>query len=109
MATSEDRKAENEAAFRDANERIREVHRELEPALERVPYLCECEEASCRETIRLTPAEYERVRSDPTWFVIVPGHPTSGDVVEQGDGFRIVEKTGVAAQVAVELDPRQDG
>lgn len=108
MSISEERKAENEAAFRDANERIREVQRELQPPLVRIPYLCECEDASCHETVRLASGDYERVRSHPTWFVIVPGHPTLGDVVDHGDGFRIVHKTGQAARVAVELDPRAE-
>lgn len=108
MTTSEKRKAENEATFREANEHIRAAERELNPPLERVPYLCECEDVSCVEPVRLTPQEYERVRSDPTWFVIVPGHPTSGDPVAEGDGYRIVEKSGVAAEVVASLDPRED-
>lgn len=108
MSTSEDRKAENEAAFRDANERIRDVQRELQPPLERAPYLCECEDTGCHETVRLAPEEYERVRSDPTWFVIVPGHPTSGEAIDRRDRYCLVRKSGAAARVAVELDPRTD-
>jgi hypothetical protein len=106
VTTSEERKAENEATFREANERIREVERELRPPLERVPYLCECDDTACREPIRLGRDEYERVRSDPTWFVIADGHFSDGDMVSQGDGYRIVRKTGREAEVAIELDPR---
>jgi hypothetical protein len=109
VTTSEERKAENEAAFREANERIRATAEALQPPLERVPYLCECEDAGCRETIRLASEEYELARSDPTWFVIVAGHPTDGDAVREGEGYLIVRKTGRAAEVAVELDPRGDG
>jgi hypothetical protein len=72
-----------------------------------VPYLCECEDTSCHETIRLAQAEYEEVRSDPTWFVIVSGHPTEGEAVDDGNGYVIVRKSGSAARVAVELDPRE--
>lgn len=108
MTTSEERKAENEATFREANERIHETAEQLQPPLERVPYLCECEDTGCHETIRLTQGEYEEVRSDPTWFVIVSGHPTVGETVDEGDGYLIVRKTGLAASVAVELDPREE-
>jgi hypothetical protein len=51
---NEEKRAENEASFRDANERIRAAERELNPPLERVPYLCECDDvgfvkrSSCR-------------------------------------------------------------
>jgi hypothetical protein len=106
VTTPEERKAADEATFREANERIREAERELHPPLDRVPYLCECEDTSCREPIRLERDEYERVRSDPTWFVLVPGHPTTGEVVRACGDYVIARKTGEAAEVAAELDPR---
>ena len=40
----EEKRARNEATFRAANERIREAEQELDPPLERVPYLCECDD-----------------------------------------------------------------
>ncbi|HZC74451.1 MAG TPA: hypothetical protein VE220_00635, partial [Gaiellaceae bacterium] len=74
MASDEERKrAENEATFREANERIRDAERQLDPPLERVPYICECDDVGCREAIRLTAPEYERVREDGATFVIAPG------------------------------------
>jgi hypothetical protein len=63
-ADEEVERAVNEATFRDANERIRDVQQELDPPLERVPFLCECDDPSCRDPIRLTAGEYERVRRD---------------------------------------------
>lgn len=60
-----------------------------------------------REPTRLTREEYERVRSDPTWFVMAAGHPSDGDALSEGDGYRIVRKSGEAAAVAVERDPRE--
>lgn len=108
MTTSEERRAANEAAFREANERIRAAERELRPPAERVPFLCECDDTSCSEPILLAREEYERVRSDPTWFVVADGHPTDGDVVDEADGHRIVRKTGIAAKVAADLDPREE-
>jgi hypothetical protein len=107
-ARDEEERAANEATFREANERIREAQRELQPPLERVPYLCECEEPSCHEPIMLTAEEYEAVRGEATWFVIVSGHPTDGEVVSERDGHSVVRKTGRGGAVAVQTDPRKD-
>jgi hypothetical protein len=109
--TAEDdlERAANEATFREANERIREAQRELDPPTERVPFLCECDDASCREPIRLRADEYERVRDDGTLFVIVAGHSTSDEIVEERDGHEIVRKTGRGGALAAESDPRREG
>jgi hypothetical protein len=102
-------RAVNEATFREANERIRDARQRLDPPAERVPFLCECDEPSCREPIRLTAEEYERVRRDGTLFVVVRGHSTSGGIVSESGGCAIVGKTGRGGMVAAELDPREEG
>ena len=102
------RAATIEATFREANERIRDVQRELQPPAERVPFLCECEEPGCHEPILLTAEEYERVRSDATIFVIVTGHPTDGEPVSEEAGHTIVRKTGRGGEIAAETDPRKE-
>ena len=82
----------NELVFRDANERIDESRRRLGFGA-RTPYLCECESERCMELIALMPDEYERVRSGRERFVLRTGHAIgSAPVVEQGDGFVIVER-----------------
>lgn len=106
---SEEKRAANEAAFRDANERIRAAERELDPPLDRVPYICECDDVHCRELIRLSAPEYERVRYDGATFVIVPGHSTDGDVVDTQEDYLVVRKRDGGGQVARSLDPRRDG
>jgi hypothetical protein len=73
-----------------------------------VPFVCECEETSCRELVRLSAEEYELVRSDATCFVIVSGHPTDGEVLSERDGHAIVRKTGRGGAVAAETDPRKE-
>jgi hypothetical protein len=105
----ERKRAENEATFRAANERIRAAERELDPPLERIPYLCECDDVGCYEPIRLTAGEYERIREDGTTFVIVSGHSSDGDVVAQHDHYFVVRKHGSGGEVAGALDPRRDG
>jgi hypothetical protein len=107
-STDEEKRAENEAAFRRANEQIRAAERELQPPLERVPYLCECDDVRCREPIRLTAAEYEHVREDGATFVILPTHRDEGEIVETHDDYLVVCKPDGGGKVARALDPRRE-
>ena len=70
MGERERRIGENEALFRQVNERIKELNRGFSAVLERGDYLCECGDEACIERVSLTPEEYERVRSEPTDFVV---------------------------------------
>src|SRR5689334_717562 len=100
------KRATNEATFRDANERIRAAERELDPPLERVPYLCECDDVQCRELVRLTAPEYERIRADGATFAIIRGHSSDGEVVEEHEDYVVVRKPDGGGEVARALDPR---
>lgn len=102
-------RAANEATFREANEQIRNAQQELHPPMDRVPFLCECDDPSCREPIRLTAEEYERVRNDGTCFVVVIGHSTSGEIVSESQGHAIVRKKREGGMFAAETDPREEG
>ena len=110
---SAERVAANEATFRDANERIRDRADELDFP-DPVPFLCECGEPGCREIVRLTLVEYERVRRNGgTHFFVLPGHDEidgeNGRVQDRNDRFVVVEKLGRAAKVAVERDGGDQG
>jgi hypothetical protein len=105
----EEKRAENEAAFREANERIRAAERGLDPPLDHVPYVCECDDVQCRELMRLTATEYERIREDGATFAVLRGHHSDGEVIEEHDGYVIVRKTGAGGEVARALDPRGEG
>ena len=77
--------AEDEAE-RAANEAtLREVQAELELSRQRVPIVCECDDTSCHAPILLGDEEYELVRSDGTCFVIVTGHSTDGEILEESE------------------------
>jgi hypothetical protein len=104
----EEKRAENEATFREANEAIRAAERDLDPPLDRVPYLCECDDVRCREAIRLTAGEYERVREDGATFAIARGHRSEGALVEEHQDFLVVRKLDGGGEVARALDPRGD-
>jgi hypothetical protein len=106
----ERRIGENEALFRQVNERVRDLNRGFSVVLDRGDYLCECAEASCVDRVALTPDEYERIRSEATHFVVKPGHvvPDVEEVVERGAGYEIVRKReGGAADIARKTDPRR--
>jgi hypothetical protein len=110
MATADERKALNESTFRQANEQLEEKAIDLLGADDTsfVPFLCECPRQECREVVLVALREYERARSDPRWTITAPGHEDLEieRVVDGNDRFLITEKFGVAAEVAVEEDPR---
>jgi hypothetical protein len=100
---------ENESLFRAVNERIEGLGEAFGLITESMTVVCECGDDTCIEQIELQVPEYERVRSDPTTFVIVPGHeiPDVEDVVEHHDAYDVVRKhRGAEAEIARELDPR---
>ena len=103
----EEKRARNEATFRAANERIREAEQELDPPLERVPYLCECDDVHCHEPMRLTAPEYEHIRENGATFGVLRGHSSNGEVVEEHEHYVVVRKPdGSGGEVAQALDPR---
>lgn len=98
-------KARNESFFREVNDRIEAVSETIparEPTME---FLCECDDLQCQETLRVTRAEYESVRAEPTHFIVRPDHVDGQieHVVRATDRFSVVEKEGVAA-VDADLD-----
>lgn len=75
-----------------ANERIRATQIELglddESSL---PFLCECDDLSCRTIIRLTAAAYGEARATPHRYVVAAGHPYEGHTVASGEAYVVVE------------------
>ena len=108
MSVSDDRLAENESLFRGVNERIDQIGAAA-PWSETTDYVCECSETACFKTIELTKDEYERARSRPTVFMLVPGHQRLEieRVIEENERFLLVEKI-VAVDEMIEQDPRSN-
>jgi hypothetical protein len=103
MGYQQDRRAENEALFRTANETIeRTAKRQQRPA---TTFICECGSESCLEKVEVPHETYRRVRADSDQFLLLPGHENDADekVVEQHDGYVIVDKTGSDEAVARRL------
>ena len=101
----QERAARNESLFREVNERIGTTATKLSPMF--TEFMCECADDSCFDYISLTSEEYSSVRKmGAVFFVLKPGHAVPEvERVVGGEAHRydIVEKFGVAAEVAVQL------
>lgn len=101
------RLAQNQSVFREVNERIEDLARELP----NVEFICECARSECSACVSMTVEEYERVRADGNHFLVVPGHeaPEVEETLERHDGYLVVAKLGYGAAVSARLDPRAGG
>jgi ATP-binding cassette subfamily B protein len=91
--------------FRAINERIREL--EGNRLIGEYGFCCECEDETCTGVLRLTAQEYEFVRTEASWFAVLPGHEEPADeVVSRADRFVVVSKAddGQGAQTRVVSD-----
>jgi hypothetical protein len=105
----ERRIGQNEVLFREVNERIQRLSQSLQ-STDSITILCECGDPSCAEQIKVSLAEYERVRQDATLFFVRPGHELKEveHIVERHGEHNVVRKEDSAAEVAREEDPRAD-
>ncbi len=92
-----ERAARNEEIFRDVNEQI-EKGAELHGVSSRLPFHCECARSACLEQIEIEPPVYRRAHAERYCFVVVHDHntPQIERVVEEHEGFLVVEKIGEA-------------
>src|SRR5262245_40963770 len=86
MGERQRRIGENEVIFREVNERVREANDTVDVAVGDAEFVCECGTATCIERVRMSLADYERVRAEPTTFLIVSGHDLAN--VEQSSAAR---------------------
>ena len=100
---------ENEALYRSVIEKIEGLNEVFGAMAESMAVICECGVLECSDQIELDVPTYERVRADPTLFIVLPGHeiPEVESIVEPRDGFYIIRKDrGEPARLARETDPR---
>lgn len=105
------RRALNEAAFREVNERIRGLNATFSEFSGEFSIVCECDDAACVEHLSIRPEEYERIRSDPTLFAVLRGHesPAVETVEDERGTYNVVRKrSGEPAEIAAATDPRSD-
>ena len=111
---TKERIALNQSRFREANERI-ELAADRMGLMGPIPFICECPEPTCVEIVRLRLEEYEELRHDPRLFLCAPGHDAlsvdSGAALvrEERDEYMVVEKVGVAGEIAAADYQAQNG
>jgi hypothetical protein len=100
------RVGENESLFRQVNERVEELAGNLDLPTQ---FVCECGRAGCDARLSVPLDEYERVRAHGRRFILAAGHERSEveKVIDERDGWLVVEKTGEAGEAAEQEDPRQ--
>ena len=103
----EKRMAQNEALFREVNERVAAIAHQLGPD-HPYEFLCECANSDCSFRIELPVGAYEAVRSDPSQFVVLPLHyaPEVEELISQAESYWVVRKFGEAGELVRHLDPR---
>jgi hypothetical protein len=91
--TNSERVRKNEETFARANEQIR-ASAERYNYDEVVPFLCECSEVTCTESVRLSLPSYRDARAHADAFILLPGHddPSVEQIVADGTGYVLVEK-----------------
>lgn len=96
--------ASNESRFRAINEEVRRRVDAFHGYVDLYSMMCECAVSECQDMIELTCDEYDHVRSNPRWFLVMPDHllPAAEEPVVRRDTYWIVEKRGEAGRVAEE-------
>jgi hypothetical protein len=103
--------------YRVINEHLAQVYNQFaaDPetagkAPELLELFCECgQQTACGERVMVSAVTYERVRAEPTTFILSPGHGVAAveEMIERGDGFLIARNFGRAAEIARAADPRR--
>jgi hypothetical protein len=88
MLAPNERLAVNQEVLREVNEHIRGV-----AGLSSSIFICECSDAACLGTLELRLEEFDRIRSNPTWFILKPAHAeaTIEAVLEEHAEYLVVE------------------
>ncbi|MEK6276061.1 MAG: hypothetical protein AABM30_12115 [Actinomycetota bacterium] len=103
MDERQERIAKNETVFRAANREIERAEEEAGGGADKlIEVLCECGREGCSGLIRLTIGTYEGVHSQADRFVVLRGHESEDieKVVEEGEGYLVVDKFGEAEEIA---------
>jgi hypothetical protein len=104
----ERRIGENEALFRQVNERLRDANDAFGSVTGDFEIVCECGDVDCAERIMLTAEEYRDVRADPRYFAVRSGHVAQDveEVIEHRDRFDVIQKApGAPERLAKVTEP----
>lgn len=102
MDPRHERIAKNQSLVRAMNRELQHAAEEVGDGSEtRMEVLCECGREDCAGVLTLPVSEYERIHSQEDRFVVLPGHrtPEIETVVEERDGYLVVDKFGEAEEI----------
>jgi len=107
------RTARNESLFREINERVKELNEAFDALSRQAEWICECGNTECLAPVPMTPAEYEAVRARGNdCFFVKPDEthvaPEVENIVERHERYWVVQKFGLAAEIAEEDSPSTD-
>ena len=102
------RAARNEEVFRSVNKRI-EAGAEQHAVSGPLPFHCECDSASCLETIEIPASRYAAIVRERYHFVVIPGHEETRieRILETEPEFLVAEKIGEAREQIDRDHPQQ--
>lgn len=95
---SKQRRANNELIFKNINLKTSKLvdavfneHDKIDVPIE---FYCECSNTDCIEKVSLTLADFEKIRRNPSYFLIKPGHnqPDIEELVDGKPNYAVVEK-----------------
>ena len=104
---SERRMAENEAVFREYNERAKKAFDEFQRVAKEegqegfildndtpLHFYCECSDLNCRQRIKLNPSHYNEIHKRRDHFIVICGHDIKAieRVVKETPDYCIIEK-----------------
>ncbi len=97
MNFNQKRRAENEVVFRQRNEAIKKLAKDVLITVYKadlpLQFICECSSEDCHEAIEMSAKEYEEARKNNRQFVIKPGHEHLDiEQVVHHDDYTVVEK-----------------
>ena len=92
MSEAAQQDARNQSLFREVNERIGQLANGSDVG-GHDSYICECDNQSCTELMKLSRVEYEAVREHANRFAVLPKHenPATERVVEHHARYSVVE------------------
>lgn len=97
------RAAKNQALFRGANDRVKELNESFSLVAPLGEWICECANVDCIERVEMSVDAYEAVRRYETRFFVAPSDdhfwPDVERVVELTDGYWVVELTSRDSEV----------
>ena len=100
---------QNEALYRQVNERIEDLNASFSSITSDFAIVCECGDLGCMEQITVSRELYESTRANPHRFIVKPGHEAQDiEHAVAGDGDYVVIEKGPpeAMRLAEETDPR---